>query len=82
MDIVYLLVLILAFMAEVSPKYNTRNLLKKIGLTLIMVSATLSLAHKPNALMEIGILFYFSANLVGAYFGCRHRRYYDKVANG
>ena len=82
MSIVYILLLAAAFFVETSSKCNTRNLLKKLGLTLIMLGAMLFLANKSNILIELGVICYFSANIVSAYFGGKQRRYYDKIANG
>lgn len=82
MDMLYFVILSLAFLAEISPRCNTRNLLKKLGLTLIMLGAMLFLANKSNILIELGVICYFSANIVSAYFGGKQRRYYDKIANG
>jgi hypothetical protein len=42
----------------------------------------LFLANKSNILIELGVICYFSANIVSAYFGGKQRRYYDKIANG
>lgn len=82
MILIYAAIFLCAFFVETSPKCNTRNLLKKLGLTLIMLGAMLFLANKSNILIELGVICYFSANIVSAYFGGKQRRYYDKIANG
>lgn len=79
-DVIYLSLLIAAFFVETSPKCDTKNLLKKLGLTLIMLGAMLFLANKSNILIELGVICYFCANIVSAYLGGKQRRYYDKIA--
>jgi uncharacterized membrane protein len=81
MTIVYILIFIVAAFLEVSHKMNTRNLLKKGALTLIMLGAILILANRHNYLIEIGTFLYLIAEIGQVYYGRQNRRAYDKAAN-
>lgn len=81
MEFIYILLILGAAFLEISDKCNTRNLLKKLGLTLVMLGAMLALAHRPNIMVEFGMCCYFIAELAQSYFTKRQRRHYDKVAN-
>lgn len=63
----------------VSEKINTDNILKLVGIGFVAVGSLVEYAGHDKGLVEIGVLLYFSANLIHAYFGSRKRRYYDKI---
>lgn len=64
-----------------SEKINTDNIIKLVGIGCISVGALLEMGNKHSYLIELGILLYFTANLMTAYLGNRQRRYYDKIIN-
>ena len=67
MTIIYILIFCGALSLEVSPRCNTRNILKKLRLTLIMLGALLALAHKHNLFIEIGVCSYLIAEITQNY---------------
>jgi len=82
MTTIYILIFVVAAFLEVSHKMNTRNLLKKGALTLIMLGAILILANRHNCLIEIGALLYLITEIWQVYYNRKNRRACDKVANG
>jgi hypothetical protein len=82
MDIIYFLIFVMAGLSEFSNKCDTRNLIKKLSIGMIMVGALVLMAGKDNNLIEFGILGVFLSELLIAYLGKRQRRAYDKVVNG
>lgn len=63
---------------ELSPKVDTTNIIKKIGICLMIIGALIEIAGKHNDLPIIGIAVYFSANILSAHFTMRTRRKTDK----
>jgi hypothetical protein len=79
MTIIYILIFGMAAFLEVSHKCNTRNLLKKIALTFMMIGAILILSNRHNFLIEIGVCLYLIAELSQTYLSKRQRRAYDRA---
>jgi hypothetical protein len=63
----YYLIIAICTFAEISTKINTRNLVKKFGLLLIILGAIIHLSHKENSLIEYGIMCYISIDFINAY---------------
>jgi hypothetical protein len=77
MDLIYWLIILAAFFSELSCKVNTESLIKKGALTLIIVGCWLELADRPNHLIYLGVLGYFTINIAISYFFREKRRLRD-----
>lgn len=82
MELIYSLIIILAFTIELSTKVNTNNIIKKISLALIIVGCLVHLAHRDNFLIEIGLLGYFSADFIIHLMRKHNRRATDETISG
>lgn len=71
MIIIYSSIIGIALLMELSSKINTNNIVKKITLCFIIVGCFIHLAGKDNALIELGILGYFIAEIALCYLGKR-----------
>lgn len=58
----YLIFAIMAVYAECSSSINTRNLLKKLALFLIVISCIVELGGSSNHLLEYGSMLYIAAD--------------------
>jgi len=78
---IYYLLFIACICVVLSTKINTDNFLKLIALGCVAVGSLIGIEQGHNGLVALGVLLYFTSNLLSAYLGNRKRRYYDKVAS-
>lgn len=64
---IYFLIFAVCIFAELSPKIDTDNFIKKIGIGFILVGALIGMAGRFSPFIEIGIVFYFVANIFNIY---------------
>ena len=69
-----LILFILCLLIELSPRINTDNILKKIGVGFIMVGALVDIAGSQSQFIEMGLVIYLVTNLLSAYVFERKRR--------
>lgn len=74
----YLILFVLCIAVELSPRINTDNHIKKIGIGIIAIGALIESYGHHNMLIVIGIILYLVASLSSAYFHVHHRRAIDK----
>jgi hypothetical protein len=67
MQVIYFVILVVAGIMELSPKFDTKNFIKKFGLMLIIIGALAHLAKKEQPIMEIGFAVFLLVELVGSY---------------
>lgn len=75
---IFLFLFILCLIIEMSPRIDTDNVIKKVGIGFIMVGSLVELYGNSTPFIIIGIALYLFALLSSAYFGGRSRRTYDK----
>jgi intracellular septation protein A len=67
MQAIHFIIVLVAGVMELSPRFDTKNFVKKIALMLIILGALASLAKKEQPLIELGLAFYLSVELCGAF---------------
>lgn len=60
---VYILFSLIGILAECSKRINTRNILKKVGLGIIILGCLVELSGHENELIEIGAFSYIAADI-------------------
>ena len=65
-------------LVELSPRINTENVIKKVGIGFVMVGALVEMTGKDSVFIEIGLIIYLVANLCSAYCTRRKRRLADR----
>lgn len=73
----YLLIAIVAA-CELSPHIDTTNVIKKCGIWFVIIGSLIEGYGRHNDLPLIGIMIYFMANILSAYFTIRVRRKTDR----
>lgn len=73
---------IVCLLVELSPRINTENHFKKIGIGFVMVGALVEMAGHESPFVEVGIVLYLIANLCTAYCTKRRRRANDRFVGG
>ena len=63
MEYVYIIIALVAVYAECSNDFDTRNILRKIGLLLIVTGALLNIDQYHNNLPEIGAMMYIAVDI-------------------
>ena len=63
MEYIYIILASLAVYAECSNAIDTRNILHKAGLLLIVTGALLGIEHYPNNLLELGAMMYITVDI-------------------
>ena len=74
---IYVLLFFVA-VCELSEKIDTTNIIKKIGIGVILVGGLVELYGTHNDLTIYGITIYFAAKILNAYFTKKKRRKEDK----
>ena len=64
MDYLYILFGLLGLVAECSNKINTTNLVKKVGLGLIIIGCVLNFGNKTNNFIIWGAFMYISVEIL------------------
>lgn len=72
-----LLLFTLCVAVEFSPRINTDNVAKKIGIGFVMIGALVEMVKTDSPFIEIGLIMYLSANLCTAYLSKPKRRASD-----
>jgi hypothetical protein len=67
MQVIYFIIVLIAGVMELSPRFDTKNFVKKFGLMLIILGALANLARREQPLMEVGLAFYLCVELCGAF---------------
>jgi hypothetical protein len=67
MQVIYFVILVIAGIMELSPKFDTTNFIKKFALMLIIIGALAHLARRDQPIMEIGFSVLLMVELVGSY---------------
>jgi hypothetical protein len=82
MQVVYFVILIVAGIMEFSPRFDTKNFIKKIALMLIILGSLIHLAKRDQPLAEFGIALYLMVELVGSYCYATFERRQPKIERG
>lgn len=77
---VYIILIFIAFLMEMSYKIDTDHILKKIGLWLIAMGSILHIGGSENHLVPIGLSLYFGIILLRAFMNKYGRRTSDRRA--
>lgn len=77
---VYVILIFIAFLMEMSHRVDTDHILKKVGLWLIAMGSILHLGEKDNHLVPIGLSLYFGIILIRAFMNKYGRRTSDRRA--
>jgi hypothetical protein len=67
MQVIYFIILIVAGIMEFSPRFDTKNFIKKIALMLIILGSIIHLAKRDQPLAEFGLALLLMVELVGSY---------------
>ena len=75
---IYWILFIVCILVELSPRINTDNHVKKIGIGIIAVGALIESYGRHSMLIEMGMIVYFIASILSAYCWRNHRRAADR----
>jgi hypothetical protein len=76
----YVVLIFLAFMMEMSHKVDTDHIFKKVGLLFIFIGSILHIAHRENPFVPAGLAFYFGIIVIRALANRYGRRSGDRRA--